>query len=111
MTIRRFVGLLALAAAAGARPVAGAEVAVLKTSEVANWRARLDALHRAAPTQTFTEYDLRGDKAEADRVVATLKGKGGTIVVGMGPLAAQAAREGAPELPLIYCMVQDPAGL
>ena len=111
MSIRRFACMLALAAAAGAQPASSAEVAILKTSEVAAWRATLDALRRAAPTHTFTEYDLRGDRAEADRVVASLKGRSGAIVVGMGPLAAQAVREGAPELPLIFCMVQDPGSL
>lgn len=111
MNTRRFACVLALAAAAGAQPAASAEVAILKTSDVAAWRTTLDALRRAAPTHTFTEYDLRGDKAEADRVVASLKGKSGAIVVGMGPLAAQALREGAPELPLIFCMVQDPGSL
>lgn len=111
MSIRRFAGVLAVALGAGAQPVAGAEVAILKTSEVANWRVTVDALRRAAPSHSFTEYDLRGDRAEADRVVASLKSKGGAIVVGMGPLAAQAAHEGAPELPLIFCMVQDPASL
>jgi putative ABC transport system substrate-binding protein len=91
--------------------VAGAEVAILKTSEVAAWRPTLDALRRGAPAHVFTEYDLRGDKAEADRVVAGLKAKAGAIVVGMGPLAVQAARAGAPELPLLFCMVQDPGSL
>ena len=44
-------------------------------------------------------------------MVATLKARTGVILVAMGPLAAQAAREGAPELPLVFCMVQDPARL
>jgi putative ABC transport system substrate-binding protein len=110
MSIRWLAGALVLAVA-GAAPSAGAEVAILKTSDVATWRSTLDTLRRSAPTQVFTEYDLRGDKAEADRVVASLKGKSGTVVVGMGPLAAQAAREGAPDLPLVYSMVQDPASI
>ena len=62
-----------------------------------------------AAGHTVTEYDLRGDKAEADRVVGTLKGRN-VILVAMGPLAAQAARETAPELPLVFSMVQDPVG-
>jgi putative ABC transport system substrate-binding protein len=111
MSTRRFACVLALAAAAGAQPATSAEVAILKSTEVAAWRTSLDALRRAAPTHVFTEHDLRGDKVEADRVVATLKGKSGAIVVGMGPLAAQAVREGASELPLIFCMVQDPGSL
>ena len=93
--------------------VAGAaEVAVLKSSDAPAWRPALDALKRTAAGHTLTEYDLRGDRAEADRVLGTLKGKP-AIVVAMGLLAAQAAKEVAPEMPLIYCMVPDPtkAGL
>lgn len=107
MRLRRLACTQALALAAGVGPALGAEVAILKSSDVAAWRPTLDALRRGAAGHIFTEYDLRGDKAEAERVVAGLKGKS-AIVLGMGPLAAQAAREGAPELPLLFCMIQDP---
>ena len=86
-----------------------AEVALLKSSDAVAWRPTLDAIRRVASGHTVTEHDLRADKAEAARVVGTLKGKG-VILVALGPLAAQAARETAPELPLVFCMVQDPAG-
>jgi putative ABC transport system substrate-binding protein len=33
------------------------------------------------------------------------------VLVALGPLAAQAAREGAPEIPLVFAMVQDPGRL
>jgi ABC-type uncharacterized transport system substrate-binding protein len=33
------------------------------------------------------------------------------VLVAMGPLAAQAAREALPETPLVYCMVPDPSRL
>jgi putative ABC transport system substrate-binding protein len=69
----------------------------------------VEAFQRATAAHTVTEYDLRGERAEADRVLGTLKGRS-VIVVAMGPLAAQAARETAPELPLVFCMVQDPVG-
>ena len=87
-----------------------ADVAILKSSDVPAWRPALDGLRRTAPSHPFTEYDLNGDKAEAERVLGQLKGKG-TILVAMGPLAATAARELAPENPLVFCMVQDPAKL
>jgi len=87
-----------------------AEVAVLKSSEVAAWRPALDALKRAAASHNVTEYDLRGNRAEADRIVAQLK-TSRPILVAVGPLAAQASRAGAPELPLVFCMVQDPGAL
>ena len=89
-------------------PLAVAEVAVLKSTDVPGWRPALEALRKGLGGQTISEFDLRGDRAEADRVVATLKARPGVIVVAMGPLAAQAVREGAPETTLVYCMVQDP---
>jgi ABC-type uncharacterized transport system substrate-binding protein len=107
MRLPRFACAQALALAAGVAPVLGAEVAILKSSDVAAWRPTLEALRRAAPGHVFTEYDLRGDTAEAQRVVEGLKGKS-VIVLGMGPLAAQSAHAGIPELPLVYCMIQDP---
>lgn len=85
-----------------------ADVAVLKSTDTPAWRPTLDALRRGAAAHALTEYDLRNDRAEADRVVAGLKGKA-AVIVAMGPLAVQAAQAGAPEIPLVFCMVQDPA--
>jgi len=87
-----------------------ADVALLKSTDTPGWRPTIEALKRGAAGHALTEYDLRNEKAEADRVVAGLKGKVAAVVA-MGPLAAQAAHEGAPEIPLIFCMVQDPARL
>jgi putative ABC transport system substrate-binding protein len=89
-------------------PALSADVAVLKSSESAAWRPALEALRRVAAAHTLQEFDLRGDKAEADRLVASLKGKAAALVA-LGPLAVQSAREIAPELPLVGCMVSDPA--
>jgi len=89
-------------------PARAADVALLQSSEAAPWRPAIDAFRRVAAGHTVIEYDLRGDKAEAARVVGTLKGRN-VILVALGPLAAQAAHETTPELPLVFCMVQDPA--
>ncbi|HEY6546394.1 MAG TPA: ABC transporter substrate binding protein, partial [Vicinamibacteria bacterium] len=87
-----------------------AEVAVLKSSEVPAWRPALEALRRSASGHNLTEYDLRGDRAEAERIAAALKGRA-AVVVALGPLAAQVATSLLPELPLVYCLVQDPVRL
>lgn len=102
--------LLAALAVAAAGHAGAAEVAVLKSSEVAAWRPALDALRRVTSAHTVTEYDLRGDRAEAERIVNSLKGRP-LILVGMGPLAAQLAHELLRETPLVYMMIQDPAKL
>ncbi len=103
--------LLVLLSLLSTAPVAVAEVAVLKSTDAPLWRPALDALRKGLVGQTISEFDLRNDRAEADRVVAALKARPGVILVTMGPLAAQAAREGAPEVLLVYCMVQDPGRL
>jgi putative tryptophan/tyrosine transport system substrate-binding protein len=90
--------------------VRGAEVVILKSSDAPAWRPALDALRRAAGSHTVVEIDLKADQAEAARVVAQLKGRG-AVLVAMGPLAALAARQGLPEAPLVFSMIQDPTRL
>jgi len=63
-------------------------------------------MKRVASAHNLSEFDLRGDRAEAQRVIASLKGTAAAIVA-MGPLAVSAARELASELPLVACMVPD----
>ncbi len=97
-------------AAAGTSPAA--EVALVKSNDLASWRPAVDAMLAGASAHNVTEYDLAGSRAEGEQLFAALKGKV-AIVVAMGPLAAQLAREMMPEVALVYCMVQDPvaAGL
>lgn len=98
----------ALCALTSASPAA--DVFILKSGETPAWRPTIDALRRAGSGHTFSEFDLRGDKAEATRVAGTLKGRP-AVLVAMGPLAAQTAREMLPDTPLVYCMVMEPARL
>jgi putative ABC transport system substrate-binding protein len=84
-----------------------AEIAVLKSGEVPAWRPALDALQRSAATHTLTEYDLKNDRARGEEIVRSLKGRA-AVLVGVGALAAQLAHELLPEVPLVFCMLQDP---
>jgi putative ABC transport system substrate-binding protein len=108
MTVRATMAAAAAAAALVASGAQAADVAVLKSSEVTAWRPAIDALRRAAAGHTITEYDFRGDRAAADTVLASLRGKP-VVVVAFGNLAAQAARAALPEAPLVFAMVQEPA--
>jgi putative ABC transport system substrate-binding protein len=109
--LRRALALPAvLAALAVPTPAPAADVAVLKSTEVAAWRPATEALRRVAAGHSFVEYDLRGERTEAERVLNTLKNRA-VILVAMGPLAAQAARDVLPNVPMVFCMVQDPVRL
>jgi putative ABC transport system substrate-binding protein len=105
--LRALVAAAVLLLAPAAR---AADVAILKSSEVAAWRPTTEALRRVAAGHSFIEYDLRGERTEAERVLNTLKNRA-VILVAMGPLAAQAARDVLPNVPMVFCMVQDPARL
>jgi putative tryptophan/tyrosine transport system substrate-binding protein len=92
-----------------AAPAGAADVAVVKSSEVAAWRPAIDALRRVAAAHTVTEFDLRNDRSTADSILNGLKSRPGTVVVALGPLAAQLVRTTLPDLPLVFVMVQEPA--
>lgn len=109
---RRPGRLLVIALLAVPVRVGAAEVAVLKSADVAAWKPALEALHRAASAHSISEYDLKGAREEAVRVLAGLKAKAtDTLFVAMGPLAAEVARETFPQSRLIFCMIQDPGKL
>jgi putative tryptophan/tyrosine transport system substrate-binding protein len=91
-------------------PLAAAEVAILKSTDATGWRPAIDALRKAISTHSFSEYDLKGDRAEAERVLGGLGGRP-VILVALGPLAAQTAKDVLPDAPLVYCMIQDPSRL
>jgi ABC-type uncharacterized transport system substrate-binding protein len=105
--MRRVRLFLLLALAVGPPCASAAEVTLLKSSDVASWRPALDAFRKGTLSHTVTEYDLRGDRAEGERVLSAMKGRN-VILVALGPLAAQVARQFLPEAPLIYGMIQDP---
>lgn len=98
----------ALALLLWSSPIGAAEVAVLKSTDAAGWRPALDAFRRGLAGHAVTEYDLRGDRNEAERVLAGLRGRP-VLLVAFGPLAAETIRESAPDSMLVFCMVQDPA--
>jgi putative ABC transport system substrate-binding protein len=92
-----------------AAPSGAADLALVKSSDVPAWRPAVEAIRAATSEHQVTEYDLANSRSEGEIVFAGLKGKV-AIVVALGPLAAQLAHELLPEVALVYCMVQDPAG-
>lgn len=102
-------GLLAVGLAAP-RPAPAAEIALVMSSDVPAWKPVVDALRTAVPGHNVTTYDLRSSRTEAERLLPGLKGSA-AVVVAMGPMAAQAARDMAGDVPLVYSMVSDPAAV
>jgi len=106
MTLRRCTIRALVLACLPAAPVGAAEIAVLKSLDSPAWRPAVEAARRVASSHTLTEYDLRGERAEAERVIGGLKGNVAAVLA-LGPLAVAAVHELAPEMPLVACMVPD----
>src|SRR5437773_10863671 len=96
----RWAWAVALVSGLASRTAGAADVAVVKSSEVAAWRPALNALRRVAAGHTVGELDLRNDRATTDSVLAGLKSRN-AIVVALGPLAAQLVRTSLPDAPLV----------
>jgi ABC-type uncharacterized transport system substrate-binding protein len=100
------VALLPFALAA-AWPATAGDVLLLKSTDAPSWRPAIESLRKKVQGHNIVEQDLRGDRAEADRLLASVKGRKDTVVVAMGPLAAEAAHGSGSGVPIVYCMVQD----
>lgn len=100
--------LAVILAVAGAVPVRAAEVIIIKSGEQPGVRPMVDALRRAGPAHTFTEFDLGGNRGQGERIASGLRGRA-LILVAIGLLAAEVVRAALPEAPLAFCMVPDPA--
>jgi ABC-type uncharacterized transport system substrate-binding protein len=104
----RTLALVTVMVCAGAQARA-AQVVIVESSPPASWTPALDALRAGLTGHTVVEHDLKSDRAEGARILSAVPPDG--ILVAVGPLPAQLARELAPGLPLVYCMVADPAAL
>jgi ABC-type uncharacterized transport system substrate-binding protein len=93
----------------GAAPAAAAQIVIVKSAPPAEWGPILDSAKVGLAAHTVVEHDLQGDRSAGARVLSAVPAD--AILVAVGPLAAQVAREVAPGLPLVHCMVPDPAAL
>ncbi len=93
-----------LSAARGA-PAAGAEVVAIVSKDIAPYKRALAGVTRTLPGQPVEMLDP--DEATA---VKRVKDRKPGAVVAIGVKAAKAARLAVPNVPVVYCLVLDPAG-
>jgi putative ABC transport system substrate-binding protein len=92
-----------LASAAHAR----SDVVVLVSDTLAAYDAPV-ARFSASIGRPTTTFDIEGDRARADTILAQLQADPPPLVLALGAKAAYAAVNGLPEVPVIYAMVRDP---
>jgi putative ABC transport system substrate-binding protein len=107
----RLVGaLLCLLAASAPNAAGAAEVAILKSTDLAAYNQAVAGFKAAMPsTTTFIEYDMQGDVARGRKLAQRIRASDATLVLAVGLKAALAARLEIVDIPVIFCMVLDPA--
>lgn len=88
---------------------AGAEIAILKSSDLKAYSDAVEGFKATAPTgATYIEYDLQGDPERGNQLVRKIRASDASLVVAVGLKAALAAKLEIVDTPILYMMVLDP---
>lgn len=98
------VALLALLPLTQAK---GQNIAVIKSHDIAPFNEALAGFTAACNSQ-ITEYDLRGSKRRKRRILKRIKANKPELVLAVGALAAQVAKEAFHDIPVVFFMVPNP---
>src|SRR5215475_11925510 len=83
------------------------DIVILKSHDIEPFNQALAGFVAACPMR-ITEYDLRGTKKEESSILQRLTAAKPRLIVAIGPLAAQVAREHLRDVPMIFVMVSNP---
>lgn len=83
------------------------EISVLLSQDISIYREALEGINKIKPGE-ITIYHLKGDPNEAKRVISQVRRHPGDLVISIGLLASQVARENIRSTPLLFCMVYYP---
>ena len=91
-------------------PAGAAEVAILKSADLAAYNQAISGFKAAMPSSTtFVEYDMQGDMARGRKLAQKISASEATLLLAVGVKAALAAKQEVADIPVIFCMVLDPA--
>jgi putative ABC transport system substrate-binding protein len=95
----------------GAPDRAGAaEVAILKSADLAAYSQAVTGFKAALPpSTTFVEYDMQGDIARGQKLAGKIRASEASLLLAVGTKAALVARREISDIPVIFCMVLDPS--
>lgn len=103
--------LMLVGAATGLLPTlaTAADIAILKSSDIAAYTQAVSGFKAAAPTDsTFSEYKLEGDIEKGRKLARQIRASDAALVLAVGLKAAMAAKLEIVDRPVIFAMVLDP---
>lgn len=82
-------------------------IAVIKSRDIPQYNQALSGFI-ASCSDGITEYDLRGKKKRGKRIIKQILKEKPRLILAIGPLAAQIAKERLSDFPVIFFMVSTP---
>ena len=93
-------------------PAGAAEVAILKSADLAAYNQAVAGFKATMPPgTTFLEFDMQGDVARGQKLARKIRDSDATLLLAVGVKAAQIAKQEIADIPVVFCMVLDPAKL
>lgn len=90
-------------------PASAAEIAILKSADVAYYNQAVQAFRETLPSNTtITEYNLAGNLARGREIATSLRAAPPALVLAVGLKAALAAKLELVETPVVFCLVLNP---
>ncbi|MBX3329172.1 MAG: ABC transporter substrate-binding protein [Nitrospira sp.] len=90
-------------------PVSAAEVAILKSADVAYYNQAVQAFRETQSSKTtITEYNLAGNLARGREIAMSLRAAPPGLVLAVGLKAALAAKLELVDTPVVFCLVLNP---
>src|SRR2546425_13339704 len=91
-------------------PASAAEVAILKSADLAAYNQAVAGFKATMPPgTTFLEFDMQGDVARGQKLARKIRDSDSTLLLAVGVKAALGAKLEIVDIPVIFCMVLDPA--
>ncbi len=91
-------------------PAGAAEVVILKSADLAAYNQAVAGFKAALPpSTTFVEYDMQGDVARGQKLARKIRASDASLMLAVGVKAALVAKLEIVDIPVIFCMVLDPA--
>jgi putative tryptophan/tyrosine transport system substrate-binding protein len=94
----------------GAAASQGAEIAILKSSNISAYDQAITGFKSTAPSAAiYSEYDLQGDLDQGRKLAKKIRASEASLVVAVGLKAALAAKLEIIDIPIVYMMILDPS--
>jgi putative tryptophan/tyrosine transport system substrate-binding protein len=86
------------------------EVAILKSADITAYNQAVNSFKVAMPnTVKLIEYDMQGDSVRGRQLARRIRASDAALVLAVGVKAALVAKLEIVDIPVIFCMVLDPA--